>query len=86
MTTAFDTLLDSYCELADSERMRANHFEQYLWSGGVQALQYKWPGFNELPDTGNVLFAARTDGGSTVTVSVGPDSIVAALPALDIVE
>ena len=76
LTTAFDTLLDSYRELADSERMKGSYFEQlieqYLENDGVQSPQYRdvwlwrdWPGRNGLPDTGIDLVAERADGGVT---------------------
>lgn len=74
--TTFDSLLDSYRQLADSERMKGNYFEQlveqYLENDGVQSPQYKdvylwrdWPGRNGLPDTGIDLVAERVDGGVT---------------------
>ncbi|WP_346763009.1 type ISP restriction/modification enzyme [Arthrobacter sp. Soil736] len=76
MSTTFDQLLDSYRDLADSERMKGSYFEQlieqYLEHDGVQAPQYTnvwlwrdWPGRNGKPDTGIDLVAERADGGVT---------------------
>ncbi|WP_368797587.1 DEAD/DEAH box helicase [Kocuria sp. CPCC 205258] len=76
MTTTFDVLLDSYRELADSERMKGNYFEQlvgrYLEKDGVQAPQYRsvwlwrdWPDRAEKKDNGIDLVAERQDGGFT---------------------
>ncbi|MHA7297198.1 DEAD/DEAH box helicase [Pseudarthrobacter sp. MDT3-1] len=76
MSTTFDQLLDSYRDLADSERMKGSYFEQlieqYLEHDGVQAPQYTnvwlwrdWPGRNGKPDTGIDLVAERADGGIT---------------------
>src|SRR5687768_14021050 len=76
LVTTFDSLLDSYRALADSERMKGSYFEQlieqYLEHDGVQAPQYTnvwlwrdWPGRNGKPDTGIDLVAERADGGIT---------------------
>jgi predicted helicase len=76
VSTTFDQLLDSYRDLADSERMKGSYFEQlieqYLEHDGVQAPQYTnvwlwrdWPGRNGKPDTGIDLVAERSDGGFT---------------------
>ena len=76
VSTTFDQLLDSYRDLADSERMKGSYFEQlieqYLEHDGVQAPQYTkvwlwrdWPGRNGKPDTGIDLVAERADGGIT---------------------
>lgn len=76
MATTFDALLSSYRDLADSERMKGNYFEQlieqYLKHDGVQAPQYAhvwlwrdWPGRRGKPDTGIDLVAERADGGIT---------------------
>ncbi|MHA7156293.1 DEAD/DEAH box helicase [Arthrobacter sp. TMN-50] len=76
MTTTFDVLLDSYRELADSERMKGNYFEQlvgrYLEKDGVQAPQYRnvwlwrdWPDRAGMRDNGIDLVAERQDGGFT---------------------
>ncbi|WP_426302046.1 DEAD/DEAH box helicase [Arthrobacter sp. R-11] len=76
VSTTFDQLLDSYRDLADSERMKGNYFEQlieqYLENDGVQAPQYTdvwlwrdWPGRDGKPDTGIDLVAERADGGIT---------------------
>ena len=44
LSTTFDVLLESYRDLADSERMKGSYFEQlvarYLENDGVPALQY----------------------------------------------
>jgi predicted helicase len=72
----FDLLLDSYRELADSERMKGNYFEQlvgrYLEKDGVQAPQYRnvwlwrdWPDRDGKKDNGIDLVAERQDGGFT---------------------
>ncbi|MDI3195425.1 DEAD/DEAH box helicase family protein [Pseudarthrobacter sp. AL07] len=74
MATTFDVLLDSYRDLADSERMKGNYFEQlvgrYLEKDGVQAPQYRnvwlwrdWPGRDGKKDNGIDLVAERQDGG-----------------------
>lgn len=76
MATTFDVLLDSYRELADSERMKGNYFEQlvgrYLEKDGVQAPQYRnvwlwrdWPDRDGKKDNGIDLVAERQDGGFT---------------------
>ncbi|MCQ1947589.1 type ISP restriction/modification enzyme [Arthrobacter sp. zg-Y1116] len=76
MATTFDVLLDSYRELADSERMKGSYFEQlvsqYLENDGVQAPQYQnvwlwrdWPGRDGKKDNGIDLVAERQDGGFT---------------------
>ncbi|MEJ1179597.1 MULTISPECIES: DEAD/DEAH box helicase [unclassified Pseudarthrobacter] len=76
MATTFDVLLDSYRDLADSERMKGNYFEQlvgrYLEKDGVQAPQYRniwlwrdWPERNGKKDNGIDLVAERQDGGFT---------------------
>ena len=76
MATTFDLLLDSYRELADSERMKGSYFEQlvsqYLENDGVQAPQYQnvwlwrdWPGRDGKKDNGIDLVAERQDGGFT---------------------
>lgn len=76
MTTTFDVLLDSYRDLADSERMKGNYFEQlvgrYLEKDGVQAPQYRnvwlwrdWPDRAGGKDNGIDLVAERQDGGFT---------------------
>lgn len=76
MATTFDLLLDSYRDLADSERMKGNYFEQlvgrYLETDGVQAPQYRnvwlwrdWPDRDGKKDNGIDLVAERQDGGFT---------------------
>ncbi|MDJ0357246.1 DEAD/DEAH box helicase family protein [Paenarthrobacter sp. PH39-S1] len=76
MATTFDSLLGSYRDLADSERMKGSYFEllveQYLGHDGVQSPQYQkvwlwrdWPGRNGKPDTGIDLVAEREDRGVT---------------------
>lgn len=76
LATTFDVLLDSYRELADSERMKGNYFEQlvgrYLEKDGVQAPQYRnvwlwrdWPDRDGKKDNGIDLVAERQDGGFT---------------------
>ncbi|OIH83205.1 damage-inducible protein [Arthrobacter sp. UCD-GKA] len=76
MSTTFDTLLGSYRDLADSERMKGSYFEQlvarYLENDGVQALQYTnvwlwkdWPERDGKKDNGIDLVAERQDGGFT---------------------
>jgi predicted helicase len=76
VATTFDVLLDSYRELADSERMKGNYFEQlvgrYLEKDGVQAPQYRnvwlwkdWPDRAGKKDLGIDLVAERQDGGFT---------------------
>jgi predicted helicase len=76
VATTFDVLLDSYRDLADSERMKGNYFEQlvgrYLEKDGVQAPQYRnvwlwrdWPDRNGKKDNGIDLVAERQDGGLT---------------------
>lgn len=76
MATTFDVLLDSYRDLADSERMKGNYFEQlvgrYLERDGVQAPQYRnvwlwrdWPNRDGKKDNGIDLVAERQDGGFT---------------------
>lgn len=76
MATTFDVLLDSYRDLADSERMKGNYFEQlvgrYLEKDGVQAPQYRnvwlwrdWPDRAGKKDNGIDLVAERQDGGFT---------------------
>lgn len=76
MATTFDLLLDSYRDLADSERMKGNYFEQlvgrYLEKDGVQAPQYRnvwlwrdWPDRDGKKDNGIDLVAERQDGGFT---------------------
>ncbi|WP_258229004.1 DEAD/DEAH box helicase [Arthrobacter sp. HMWF013] len=76
MATTFDVLLDSYRDLADSERMKGNYFEQlvgrYLEKDGVQAPQYRnvwlwrdWPDRDGKKDNGIDLVAERQDGGFT---------------------
>lgn len=76
MPTTFDTLLESYRDLADSERMKGNYFEQlvakYLENDGVQAPQYRnvwlwmdWPDRDGKKDNGIDLVAERQDGGFT---------------------
>lgn len=76
VATTFDLLLDSYRDLADSERMKGNYFEQlvgrYLETDGVQAPQYRnvwlwrdWPGRDGKKDNGIDLVAERQDGGFT---------------------
>ncbi|WP_327785608.1 type ISP restriction/modification enzyme [Arthrobacter sp. 18067] len=76
MSTTFDQLLDSYRDLADSERMKGSYFEQlieqYLENDGVQAPQYSnvwlwrdWPGREGKSDNGIDLVAQRVDGGVT---------------------
>jgi predicted helicase len=76
VATTFDVLLDSYRELADSERMKGNYFEQlvgrYLENDGVQAPQYRnvwlwrdWPARDGKKDNGIDLVAERQDGGFT---------------------
>lgn len=76
MATTFDVLLDSYRDLADSERMKGNYFEQlvgrYLEKDGVQAPQYlnvwlwrDWPDRDGKKDNGIDLVAERQDGGFT---------------------
>lgn len=76
LATTFDQLLNSYRDLADTERMKGNYFEQlieqYLEHDGVQAPQYTnvwlwrdWPGRDGKPDTGIDLVAERADGGVT---------------------
>ncbi|KUM37465.1 DEAD/DEAH box helicase [Arthrobacter sp. EPSL27] len=76
MATTFDVLLDSYRDLADSERMKGNYFEQlvgrYLEKDGVQAPQYRnvwlwrdWPARDGKKDNGIDLVAERQDGGLT---------------------
>lgn len=72
----FDVLLDSYRDLADSERMKGNYFEQlaanFLATDGVHALQYRnvwlwkdWPDRDGRKDNGIDLVAERQDGGFT---------------------
>jgi predicted helicase len=72
----FDVLLESYRDLADSERMKGSYFEQlvakYLENDGVQALQYTnvwlwrdWPERDGKKDNGIDLVAERQDGGFT---------------------
>jgi predicted helicase len=76
LATTFDVLLDSYRDLADSERMKGNYFEQlvgrYLEKDGVQAPQYRnvwlwrdWPARDGKKDNGIDLVAERQDGGLT---------------------
>jgi predicted helicase len=76
VATTFDVLLDSYRDLADSERMKGNYFEQlvgrYLEKDGVQAPQYRnvwlwrdWPDRDGKKDNGIDLVAERQDGGFT---------------------
>jgi predicted helicase len=76
VATTFDVLLDSYRDLADSERMKGNYFEQlvgrYLEKDGVQAPQYRnvwlwrdWPDRAGKKDNGIDLVAERQDGGFT---------------------
>lgn len=76
VSTTFDQLLDSYRDLADSERMKGSYFEQlieqYLENDGVQAPQYTdvwlwrdWPGRDGKMDNGIDLVAQRADGGIT---------------------
>lgn len=76
LATTFDVLLDSYRDLADSERMKGNYFEQlvgrYLERDGVQAPQYRnvwlwrdWPDRDGRKDNGIDLVAERQDGGFT---------------------
>ncbi len=76
LSTTFDTLLGSYRDLADSERMKGSYFEQlvarYLENDGVQALQYTnvwlwrdWPERDGKKDNGIDLVAERQDGGFT---------------------
>lgn len=76
MSTTFDVLLESYRDLADSERMKGNYFEQlvakYLENDGVHALQYTnvwlwkdWPERDGKKDNGIDLVAERQDGGFT---------------------
>lgn len=76
MTTTFDSLLDSYRDISDSERVKGSYFEQlveqYLENDGVQAPQYQdvwlwkdWPARDGKPDTGIDLVAQRQDGGFT---------------------
>ncbi|WP_017197904.1 type ISP restriction/modification enzyme [Arthrobacter sp. M2012083] len=76
LATTFDVLLDSYRDLADSERMKGNYFEQlvgrYLEKDGVQAPQYRnvwlwrdWPDRDGKKDNGIDLVAERQDGGFT---------------------
>lgn len=72
----FDVLLDSYRDLADSERMKGNYFEllaaNFLATDGVHALQYRnvwlwrdWPDRDGRKDNGIDLVAERQDGGFT---------------------
>lgn len=74
--SSFDSLLNEYRSLSDSERLKGNYFEQlvkqYLLNDGVQAPQYRhvwlwkdWPGRNGQPDLGIDLVAEREDGGTT---------------------
>ena len=76
LATTFDVLLDSYRDLADSERMKGNYFEQlvgrYLEKDGVQAPQYSnvwlwrdWPDRAGKKDNGVDLVAERQYGGFT---------------------
>ncbi|MGP5073867.1 DEAD/DEAH box helicase [Arthrobacter rhombi] len=76
MSTTFDVLLDTYRDLADSERMKGNYFEhlvaRYLENDGVHALQYRnvwlwkdWPDRDGRKDNGIDLVAERQDGGYT---------------------
>lgn len=76
LSTTFDVLLDSYRDLADSERMKGSYFEQlvakYLENDGVHALQYTnvwlwkdWPERDGKKDNGIDLVAERQDGGFT---------------------
>lgn len=69
-------LLESYRDLADSERMKGSYFEQlvarYLENDGVHALQYTnvwlwrdWPERDGKKDNGIDLVAERQDGGFT---------------------
>ncbi|KIP88155.1 hypothetical protein RU09_15165 [Microbacterium sp. MEJ108Y] len=74
--TSFDSLLDQYRSLSDSERTKGSYFEQlvkqFLLTDGVHAPQHRnvwlwndWPDRNGQADLGIDLVAEREDGGTT---------------------